>query len=93
MVKACLEFDLKSILADDNGRYILMNATVQGWNYFLAIFMRRTKYAKTSPRMLLSFATCTCNGSVYILAGVSKSLNHSAERSPTGKFAEVEECF
>ena len=28
------EFDLKSILADDNGRYILLNATVQGCNYF-----------------------------------------------------------
>ena len=56
LVKACLEFDLKSILAVDNGRFILMNATVQGWNYFLATFMRRTKYANTSPRMLLSFA-------------------------------------
>ena len=28
-----------------------------------------------------------------MLAGVSKSVNHSAERSPTGKFPEVEECF
>ena len=33
-VKESLEFDLKSILADDNGRSILLNATVQGCNYF-----------------------------------------------------------
>ena len=36
LVKHSLEFDLKSILADDNGRYILLNATVQGCNYFLS---------------------------------------------------------
>ena len=29
LVKDSLEFDLKSILADDNGRYILLNAIVQ----------------------------------------------------------------
>ena len=34
LVKDSLEFDLKSILADDNGRYILLNAIVQGCNYF-----------------------------------------------------------
>ena len=32
-MKDSLEFDLKSILADDNGRYILLNAIVQGCNY------------------------------------------------------------
>ena len=36
LVKDSLEFDLKSILVDDNGRYILLNATVQGCNYILA---------------------------------------------------------
>ena len=35
LVKESLEFDLKSILADANGRYILLNVTVQGCNYFL----------------------------------------------------------
>ena len=34
LVKDSLEFDLKSILADDNGRYILLNAIVQGCDYF-----------------------------------------------------------
>jgi len=34
LVKDSLEFDLKSIVADDNGRYILLNVTVQGCNYF-----------------------------------------------------------
>ena len=34
LVEDSLEFDLKSILADDNGRYILLNTTVQGCNYF-----------------------------------------------------------
>ena len=34
LVKDSLEFDLKSILADDNGHYILLNATVHGCNYF-----------------------------------------------------------
>ena len=36
LVKHSLEFDLKSILADDNGHYILLNTTVQGCNYFLS---------------------------------------------------------
>ena len=41
---------------------------------------------------------CLCeiiiqNWVLLILAGVSKSVNHRAERSPTGKFAEVEEGF
>ena len=50
LVKDSLEFDLKSILADDNGRYILLNAIVQGCNsFFLAIFMRRTNYANSVP--------------------------------------------
>ena len=33
-VKNSLELDLESILADDNGRYILLNAIVQGCNLF-----------------------------------------------------------
>ena len=49
LVKDSLEFDLKSTPADDNRRYILLNAIVQVCNYFLAIFMRRTKYANSVP--------------------------------------------
>lgn len=36
LVKDSLEFDLKSTLVDDNGRYILLKATVQGCSYILA---------------------------------------------------------
>ena len=35
LVKESLEFDLKSKLTDEYGRYILLNATVQGWNYIM----------------------------------------------------------
>ena len=50
LVKDSLEYDLKCILADDNGRYILLNATVQAVaTIFLAILMRRTKYANSVP--------------------------------------------
>ena len=50
LVKDSLEFDLKSILADDNGRYVLLNATVQGCNYFFG-----NVYAPNKVREQCSF--------------------------------------
>ena len=35
LVRDCLEFEMKSIITDDNGRYILLNAKVQGSDYIL----------------------------------------------------------
>ena len=35
LVKNSLEFELKSTVADENGRYILLDVTVQGSNYFM----------------------------------------------------------
>ena len=35
LIKDGLEFDMKSTLADDNGRYILLDVTVQGSNYIM----------------------------------------------------------
>ena len=35
LIKDGLEFDMKSKLADDNGRYILLDVTVQGSNYIM----------------------------------------------------------
>ena len=34
-VRDSLEFEMKSIITDDNGRYILLNAKVQGSDYIL----------------------------------------------------------
>ena len=46
LVKHSLEFDLKSLLADDNGHYILLNATVQGCNYFSSNIYAPNKVCK-----------------------------------------------
>ena len=35
LVRDCLEFEIKSITTDNNGRYILLNAKVQGSDYIL----------------------------------------------------------
>ena len=35
LVRDSLEFEMKSIITDDNGRYILLNAKVQGSDYIL----------------------------------------------------------
>ena len=35
LVRDSLEFEMKSIITDDNGRYILLNAEVQGSDYIL----------------------------------------------------------
>ena len=35
LIKDGLEFDMKSKLADNNGRYILLDVTVQGSNYIM----------------------------------------------------------
>ena len=35
LVRESLVFEMKSILTDDNGRYILLNVTVQGSDYIM----------------------------------------------------------
>ena len=35
LVRDSLEFEIKSVITDDNGRYILLNAIVQGSDYIL----------------------------------------------------------
>ena len=43
LLKDSLELDLESTLADDNGRYILLNAIVQGCNYFFGTLCALSK--------------------------------------------------
>ena len=50
LVRESLEFDLKSKLTDECGRYILLNATVQGCNYIMGNI-----YAQNKAREQCSF--------------------------------------
>ena len=50
LVRDSLEFDLKSKLTDEYGRYILLNATVQGCNFIMGNI-----YAPNKAREQCSF--------------------------------------
>ena len=49
LIKDGLEFDMKSKLADDNGRYILLDVTVQGSNYIWATYMHLIRQKSNAP--------------------------------------------
>ena len=64
LIKDGLEFDMKSKLADDNGRYILLDVTVQGSNYIMGNIYapKKTKeqcsFFEDLQQKLDDFVTC-----------------------------------
>ena len=64
LIKDGLEFDMKSKLADDNGRYILLDVTVQGSNYILGNIYAPNKtkeqcsFFEDLQQKLYDFVTC-----------------------------------
>ena len=56
LVRDSLEFEMKSIITDDNGRYILLNAKVQGSDYISWVtYMHLTKQ-KSNAISLMSYS-------------------------------------
>ena len=53
-MRQSLEFDLKSKLTDEYGRYILLNATVQGCNYIMGNIYRFTRQTRLLNSILFS---------------------------------------